>query len=65
MSRRISKGDQSQARKNDDSKSFVNPKTNVRSKAYEEFVDPIDKGIRGGSLDKEFWFPKEIIDCCP
>lgn len=34
--------------KNEDGKSFVHPETNVLSKAYEEFVDPIDKGIRGG-----------------
>lgn len=31
--------------KNDDNKSFVNPKTNDLSKAYEEFVNPIGRGF--------------------
>ncbi|MCJ1452230.1 hypothetical protein MMC28_002572 [Mycoblastus sanguinarius] len=31
-----------------DGKSYVNPQTEVLSEAYEKFVDPIDKGKRGG-----------------
>lgn len=31
-----------------DGKSYINPPTGVLSKSYEEFTDPIDKGIRGG-----------------
>jgi len=31
-----------------DGKSFVNPQTGVLSKAYEQFIDPLDKGRRGG-----------------
>lgn len=47
--------------KNDDNKSFVNPKTNDLSKAYEEFVNPIGRGL----FDEKYWFPEENIDCCP
>ena len=32
-----------------DGKSYVNPQTEVLSEAYEKFVDPIDKGKRGGN----------------
>ncbi|KAH8808482.1 DOPA-like domain-containing protein [Xylogone sp. PMI_703] len=31
-----------------DGKSFANPQTGVLSKAYEQFIDPLDKGRRGG-----------------
>lgn len=31
-----------------DGKSYMNPQTGVLSKAYEEFIDPLDKGRRGG-----------------
>ncbi|CAJ2504962.1 Uu.00g123560.m01.CDS01 [Anthostomella pinea] len=34
--------------KAEDGKSFVNPKSESLSKAYEEFVDPLEKGRRGG-----------------
>ena len=34
--------------KSSDGKSFVNPPTNVFSKAYESFVQPISNGERGG-----------------
>jgi hypothetical protein len=32
----------------EDGKSLKNPQTGVLSKAYEAFVDPLDKGRRGG-----------------
>jgi DOPA 4,5-dioxygenase len=32
----------------EDGKSFVNPRSDKLSTAYEEFADPLDKGIRGG-----------------
>lgn len=32
----------------EDGKSLRNPQTGVLSKAYETFVDPLDKGRRGG-----------------
>jgi hypothetical protein len=31
-----------------DGKSFVNPKNDKLSTAYDEFPDPLDKGRRGG-----------------
>ncbi|KAI6351279.1 hypothetical protein MCOR25_010032 [Pyricularia grisea] len=34
--------------KNEDGKSIKNEQTGVLSKAYEEFVDPLDRGRRGG-----------------
>ena len=34
--------------RSDDGKNFVKSKTNILIKAYEEFVDPVDKGTRGG-----------------
>ncbi len=34
--------------KNADGKSLKNPETGVKSKAYDEFTDPLDKGRRGG-----------------
>lgn len=32
----------------EDGKSLKNPQTGVLSKAYDTFVDPLDKGRRGG-----------------
>lgn len=32
----------------EDGKSLKNPQTGVLSKAYENFVDPLEKGRRGG-----------------
>lgn len=32
----------------EDGKSLKNPKTGELSKAYENFIDPLDKGRRGG-----------------
>lgn len=32
----------------EDGKSLKNPETGVLSSAYENFVDPLDKGRRGG-----------------
>jgi hypothetical protein len=34
--------------KTEDGKSLKNPQTGKLSKAYDEFVDPLDKGRRGG-----------------
>ena len=34
--------------KTEDGKSLKNPQSGTLSKAYEEFVDPLDKGRRGG-----------------
>lgn len=34
--------------KSSDGKSFVNPKSDTLSKAYDEFPDPLDNGRRGG-----------------
>lgn len=34
--------------RNDDGKSYKNPQHGVRSKAYEVFPDPLNKGQRGG-----------------
>ena len=34
--------------KAEDGKSYLNPQTGVLSKSYQEFTDPLDKGIRGG-----------------
>lgn len=31
-----------------DGKSYVNTQTGILSKSYEQFTDPLDKGIRGG-----------------
>lgn len=50
--------------RNDDGKNFVNPKTNVLSKAYEEFVDPIENGIKGGWRGNQCWLAVESIDGC-
>jgi hypothetical protein len=33
--------------KAEDGKSYLNPQTGVLSKSYEQFTDPLDKGIRG------------------
>lgn len=33
-----------------DGKSYANPQTGILSKSYEEFVDPLDRGIRGALL---------------
>ena len=32
----------------EDGKSFVNPKSDKLSTAYEQFTDPLEKGRRGG-----------------
>lgn len=32
----------------EDGKSLKNPETGILSKAYEAFIDPVDKGRRGG-----------------
>ena len=58
---RSSKDDETRSDRNDDGKSLVNPKTNVLSKAYEAFVDPIDIG---GSVDKKAWLLEENSDNC-
>jgi hypothetical protein len=34
--------------RNEDGKSYKNPPREGLSKSYEEFPDPLDKGIRGG-----------------
>ncbi|KAF2760091.1 hypothetical protein EJ05DRAFT_473998 [Pseudovirgaria hyperparasitica] len=41
--------------RNDDGKSFKNPQTGVKSKAYSEFTSPIDNGVRGG-FDVHIYF---------
>lgn len=34
--------------KNDDGKSYKNPPSDKLSTSYENFVEPLDRGIRGG-----------------
>lgn len=41
-----------------DGKSYVNPSTGVISKSYEQFTDPLDRGIRGGFDIHIYYFQK-------
>ncbi|KAI1078819.1 DOPA-like domain-containing protein [Whalleya microplaca] len=45
----------------EDGKSFVNPKNDSLSKAYTEFVDPLDKGRKGG-FDVHIYYLQENKD---
>lgn len=50
--------------KSNDGKSFVNPSTNVLSKAYDSFVQPIDNGERSGFDVHIYHFQVRVIDFC-
>lgn len=47
--------------KADDGKSFVNPPAKEKSKAYSQFISPIDNGIRGG-FDVHIYFLQTDAD---
>lgn len=47
--------------KSSDGKSFVNPPTNVLSRAYESFVQPIDNGERGGFDVHIYYFQVRVV----
>ena len=49
--------------KRSDGKSFVNPTTNVPSRAYQRFVQPIDNGERGGFDVHIYYFQVRVA--CP
>ncbi|KAL2043024.1 hypothetical protein N7G274_004083 [Stereocaulon virgatum] len=44
--------------KMEDGKSYFNPQSGVLSRAYEQFIDPIDKGKKGG-FDVHVYFYQE------